>query len=128
MFFPLHQRVFPVNIHRLSLGVEISRRGCLAYLGTGGRSGHRGGSLQHVDLGITQPPRETTHGTDAPGGHSRDRGDHANLVTKKANSLLNLLNSGKHAHMTRGLGRTPWGRTQAIPCKHERKISFVFTP
>ncbi len=81
--------------------------------GDRGTVGPPGGSLQHVDLGITKPPGETAHGADAHGDTSRDRGDQANLVTKKASILLFLLNLGKHTHMTRGLGRVR---------EHERKI------
>ncbi len=71
---------------------------------------------------VRTPASEASQGGTA--GRSGHRGDHANLVTKKASILLFLLNSGKHAHMTRGLGRVtcPWGRTQQSPANMNANI------
>ena len=128
MLFPLHRRVFsgertPALPGRMELFL-IHDEGVFRTWGpgdgraTGGLPPTRG-SGYHPATGGRLPTGQTS-----PGDTSRDRGDHANLVTKKASSILILLNSGKHAHMTRGLGRVtcPFGRTQANPRKHERKI------
>ena len=128
MLFPLHWRVFsgeytPALPGRMELFL-IHDEGVSHTWGpgdgraTGGLPPTRG-SGYHPATGGSPPTGQTP-----PGDTSRDRGDHANLVTKKASILLFLLNSGKHAHMTLGLGRVtdPCGRTQANPCNHERKI------
>ena len=80
-------------------------------LATGGLPPTRG-SGYHPATGGHHPTGPTP-----PWDTSRDRGDHANLLTKKASILLNLLNSGKHAHMTRGLRRTtcPMGEDSGNP-------------
>ncbi len=85
--------------------------------GTGGRSGHRGApSNTWIWVSPGHRGRPPT-GPTPPGDTYRDQGDHANLLTKKASILFNLLNSGKHAHMTRGLRRTtfPMGEDSGNP-------------